>query len=77
MVDSPSRAPTLCTLKTGPPKVLFEVPYTGLDRGGIGYDVAPDGQRFVMLQFPEATSSHINVVLNWFQELERLVPRVN
>ena len=64
-------------LKTGPPKVLFEVPYTGLDRGGIGYDVAPDGQRFVMLQFPEATSSHINVVLNWFQELERLVPRVN
>jgi Tol biopolymer transport system component len=61
-------------LKTGPPTVLFEMPYTGLDRGGMGYDVAPDGQRFVMLQLPEATSSQINVVLHWFEELKRLVP---
>jgi dipeptidyl aminopeptidase/acylaminoacyl peptidase len=58
-------------LKTGPPKVLFEMPYTGLDRGGMGYDVAPDGQRFVMLQLPDATSSQINVVLNWFEELKQ------
>ena len=65
------------TFKTGPPEVLFEMPYTGPDRGGIGYDVALDGQRFVMLQFPEGTSSHINVVFNWFTELERLVQTDN
>ena len=65
---------TESTLKTGPEKVLFETPFTGLDRGGIGYDVAPDGQHFVMLQFPVATSSHVNVVFNWFEELKRLMP---
>ena len=61
-------------LQIGPAKELFEMPNSGLDRGGIGYDVAPDGKRFVMLQFPEHTSSQINVVFNWFEELKRLVP---
>jgi len=38
------------------------------------YDVTPDG-RFLMIRNPEE-SSHpsINVVLNWFEELKRLVP---
>ena len=41
------------------------------------YDVAPDGQRFVM--FPrseddEARNDHVTLVFNWFEELERLVP---
>jgi Tol biopolymer transport system component len=39
-------------------------------------DVAPDG-RFLMIQEPqEPTPSRIHVVLNWFEELERLVPTV-
>jgi len=44
------------------------------------YDITPDGQRFLMV-FPQsdtdsaATSTQrINVVLNWFEELKRLVP---
>ena len=39
-------------------------------------DVAADGQRFVMIKEDEqeSTSVQINVVLNWFEELKRLVP---
>jgi serine/threonine protein kinase/Tol biopolymer transport system component len=38
------------------------------------YGVAPDG-RFLMIQEPqEPTPLGINVVLNWFEELKRLVP---
>ena len=37
------------------------------------YDIHPDGQRFLMIK-DEATGSEINVVLNWFEELKRLVP---
>ncbi len=38
------------------------------------YDVAPDG-RFIMIKTPdEDRPREISVVLNWFQELEQLVP---
>ena len=38
------------------------------------YDVARDG-RFLMIQDPrEPTALGINIVLNWFEELRRLVP---
>jgi len=38
------------------------------------YDVAPDG-RFLMIRDPEGPPlQRINVVLNWFDELKRLVP---
>ncbi len=41
------------------------------------YDVAPDGQRFVM--FPrseddEARNDHVTLVFNWHQELLERVP---
>jgi hypothetical protein len=36
------------------------------------YDVAPDG-RFVMIK-DEAASGRLYVVLNWTEELKRLVP---
>jgi len=38
------------------------------------YDVPPDGRRFLMLKRREQEASaptHINVVLNWFEELKR------
>jgi Tol biopolymer transport system component len=42
---------------------------------GANYDVLPDGSRFVMLRgADEAGAREIVVVLNWFEELQRLVP---
>lgn len=41
--------------------------------GTVNYDVAPDG-RFLMIQ-GEGAPTQVNVVLNWFEELKRLVPR--
>ena len=59
----------------GKPKVLFEGPYV---LGGYPfYAVSPDGQRFLMLKPVEVQTSaptQINVALNWFEELKRLVP---
>ncbi|MDA2926313.1 hypothetical protein MYX78_03605 [Acidobacteria bacterium AH-259-G07] len=44
---------------------------------GGNYDISPDGQRFLMLKYwAEETSAQpeLILVLNWFQELKRLVP---
>ena len=37
------------------------------------YDVAPDGERFLMVG-PAEPSTTLNVVSNWRTELNRLVP---
>jgi hypothetical protein len=38
------------------------------------YDVTPDGQRFLMIQEErDARINQINVVLNWAEELKRLM----
>jgi hypothetical protein len=60
----------------GMPRVLFEGNYevTGLVRN---YDVTPDGQRFLTtkpVELPMQPVTHIQVVLNWTEELKRLVP---
>ena len=46
--------------------------------GGSGrnWDVSPDGERFVLNRAATDTA-RLNVVLNWFEELERLVPTDN
>ena len=63
-------------LSPGKPTLLFEGPYDlKIGSGASNYDVAEDG-RFVMIH-TEARSTHINFVLNWFEELERLVPTDN
>ncbi len=56
----------------GKPRLLFETT-PAMARY---FDVAPDGQRFLMVQAGEqqAEANQINVVLNWFEELKRLVP---
>jgi len=46
---------------------------------GRTYDVSPDGRRFVMIKTGGGTEgtaapASITVVLNWFEELKRLVP---
>ena len=56
------------------PRVVFERPiYLGSQIGLPGYDVSADGQRFYMVDV-EQIPLRMNVVLNWFEELERLVP---
>ncbi len=42
-------------------------------RGYQYYDISPDGQRFLMIKAVEGVAQ-LNVVLNWFEELKRLVP---
>ncbi|MGQ0735061.1 MAG: hypothetical protein ACT4QD_15570 [Acidobacteriota bacterium] len=51
----------------GRPRALFTL------SGGLSdaFDVAPDGQRFVMVQEVENPVTHINVVLNWHEGLAR------
>ena len=40
------------------------------------YDITPDGKRFLIVKESKAEgeSAEVVVVLNWFNELERLVP---
>jgi eukaryotic-like serine/threonine-protein kinase len=55
------------------PRQLFEQRYVFQNVSLANYDVSPDGQRFVMIK-DEAGSGRLNVVLNWIEELKRLVP---
>jgi Tol biopolymer transport system component len=55
------------------PRQLFEQRYVFQNVSLANYDVSPDGQRFVMVR-DEAGSGRLNVVLNWTEELKRLVP---
>jgi hypothetical protein len=41
---------------------------------GRTYDITPDGRRFVMVKEMNPPPRRIAVVLNWFEELKRLVP---
>jgi serine/threonine-protein kinase len=61
---------------SGKPKVLFEGPYVPTPTSLPNYDVSPDGQRFLMLKAVEQqqAATQIHVILNWDQELKRLVP---
>jgi serine/threonine-protein kinase len=53
----------------GRPRLLFEGRYLA------GFDISPDGQRFLMIREPEAEPvTELNVVFNWFEELKRLAP---
>jgi hypothetical protein len=70
------------TFRAGTPRALFKGNFRG-GRGGVGfagnvfadYEVAPDGERFVM--FPggedeeQAERPHIILVTNWFDDLRR------
>jgi serine/threonine-protein kinase len=61
-------------LMAGSPRVLFEGQYESERELDPTFDVAPDG-RFLMVKVPpELAPRQINVVLNWSEELKRLVP---
>ena len=59
----------------GTPRLLFEGRYS-LDTaaGHPRYGTSPNGQQFLMLKPAGGEKGQINVVLNWFEELKRLVP---
>ena len=60
-------------LEAGNPRLLFEGRFVAF--GSLAnFDVTRDGRRFVMIQEGPAVRSQFNVVLNWFEELKRLVP---
>jgi hypothetical protein len=72
----------------GRPSMLFDGLIVNYDVAGddYTYDIAPDGQRFLVIQEaavagedddPLAGLDQLHVVLNWFEELERLVPTDN
>ena len=68
-------------LSVGNSEVLFDhTPYARSPGATRNYDIAPDGQRFLMLSPQRASDPsavvppQINVVLNWHQELLERVP---
>ncbi len=74
------------SFQVGRATTVFEGSYRGGMFGiGIGgfifsdYDVAPDGQRFVM--FPgsdgQSANTHATMVFNWFDELQKTLPAAN
>src|SRR5262249_50738011 len=67
---------TTPTFSAGTPRVLFEGAFRA-DGAFRGYDVTPDGQRFLMVrEIPQqpARVSQMVLVQNWHEELKRLVP---
>jgi hypothetical protein len=62
----------------GKPRVLFQGQYfaSTFPFTRTAYDVSPDGQRFLMVKQTAETAQSVqmNVVVNWFEELKRLVP---
>ena len=70
---------TKAAFNPGRPRLLFEGHYLtewpGL-QPGIGYDVSPDSQRFLMIKpvSEQPADVELQVVQDWFEELKRLVP---
>ena len=60
----------------GRPEILFEGDYAPSPWFGRNYDVAPDGQSFVMVEhvLPEEINAELLVAVNWFTELAELAP---
>ena len=63
----------------GVPRMLVDGGfYFNLVAQGRSYDISPDGTRFLLIQAPntgtQADTAGLTVVLNWAEELKRLVP---
>ena len=61
-------------LKAETPRIVLTARFAVASGGrNQNYDVSVDGQRFVYVQRDEGVPREIRVVVNWFEELERLV----
>jgi hypothetical protein len=58
--------------RAGKPMLLFTGNFLDSRFPPTQYDVSLDGREFLMIQ--EESKTQIQVVLNWFSELERVVP---
>jgi Tol biopolymer transport system component len=57
----------------GKPQLLFDGPFDTTQNPN--FDVSPDGQHFVMVEAdPDATPNRLQIVVNWPEELKKLVP---
>ena len=61
---------TTPTFKAGKPSVLFEASSLWY-----GFDIFPDGQRFLMIKGTAKGQAQIHVVRDWFEELRRRAPK--
>ena len=62
------------TFEPQTPVVLFEEAYYRTSTGHASYDLAPDGRFLMVKPEKQVFVSEINIVTNWFDELQRLVP---
>jgi serine/threonine-protein kinase len=65
------------TFSVGKPKLLFEQPGYGVGDPIRAWDVAPDGERFLMVKLEERKPQPLTgmvLVQNWFEEVRRLAP---
>ena len=72
-----ARTTTTPSFKTNTPQLLFEGAYDKGKASRPAYDVTADGQRFLMVKTGdnEPAATRFEVVLEWFEELKRRVPR--
>jgi Tol biopolymer transport system component len=63
------------TFNAGRPRLQFTGSFLRVPNR-INYDVSPDGETFVMVDASEenGAATQVNVLLNWFEEVKRLVP---
>jgi Tol biopolymer transport system component len=62
-------------LQLGVPLPLFEDEFASSGGDRTNYDVDRDGQRFLMVSRGNVSDpTELHLVLNWFEELERLAP---
>ena len=61
----------------GSPEIAVSQRYFRRSGAGRGYDISPDGERFLMIKETDATTDEpreLILVQNWIEELKRLVP---
>jgi hypothetical protein len=60
----------------GRPELLFEGEFAPSPWFGRNFDVAADGQKFLMVEYalPDDLGGEVKVVVNWFDELDRIAP---
>jgi serine/threonine-protein kinase len=62
-------------VELGTPEVVLAEAGTTAATGGRDFDVSPDGQRFLVVKpVADPNRRELVVVLNWLEELKRLVP---
>ena len=58
----------------GKPELLFEGEFAPSTWYGRNFDVAGDGEKFLMVEYPlpDDLGAELKVVVNWFNDVERL-----